>query len=126
MLAVYGAPYSTQSASTALQFANALLAKGHTLQQVFFYQDGTYNASYCSILPSNERNLNQLWQCLAERAGIRLMVCISAALRRGLLNAEEAERYEKTETVKSPFLLTSLSEFLEAATGCDRLITFGR
>ncbi|MBA1979369.1 DsrE family protein, partial [Escherichia coli] len=42
---VTGPAYGTQQASSALQFALALLNEGHELASVFFYREGVYNAN---------------------------------------------------------------------------------
>ena len=42
---VTGPAYGTQQASSALQFAHALLKEGHELCSVFFYREGVYNAN---------------------------------------------------------------------------------
>lgn len=44
-LMVTGPAYGTQQASSALQFAHALLDAGHELASVFFYREGVYNAN---------------------------------------------------------------------------------
>jgi tRNA 2-thiouridine synthesizing protein D len=43
-LAIYSAPYSAQASDSAYRFAKALLAEGHSLYRIFFYQDGVHNA----------------------------------------------------------------------------------
>ena len=53
VVVVNGAVYGAQSALTAYRFANALVAKGHRLEQVFFYQDGVLNASNF-VAPAND------------------------------------------------------------------------
>jgi tRNA 2-thiouridine synthesizing protein D len=45
---VTGPAYGTQQASSALQFADALLREGHELACVFFYREGVYNANQLS------------------------------------------------------------------------------
>jgi tRNA 2-thiouridine synthesizing protein D len=55
-----------------------------------------------------------------------LVVCIAAALRRGVLNQEEAERYEKsTHNLAQEFNISGLGQLVDAAVNSDRLITFG-
>lgn len=39
-IVVTGPAYGTQQASSALQFAQALIEEGHTLSSVFFYREG--------------------------------------------------------------------------------------
>lgn len=125
-LIVQAAPHSTQASTSALSFAEALLRQGHELHRVFFYREGVHNASALTAPPQDEPNLPQAWQALAGKHQIELIVCIAAALRRGLLNEAEAQRYQKPSANLAPgFVLGGLGQLLEAAVESDRLITFG-
>jgi tRNA 2-thiouridine synthesizing protein D len=93
-LAVYSAPHSSQASYSAYQFAVALLNQGHSLHRVFFYQDGVHNATSLATPPQDEFNLQKAWQQLAKDYQLDLVVCIAAALRRGVLNEGEATRYD--------------------------------
>ena len=125
-LAIYAAPYSAQASGSAYQFARALLHDGHTLYRVFFYQDGVYNASNLIAPPQDEPNLPERWQLLAAQYDIDLTICIAAALRRGVINAEEARRYNKAaNNLASGFEISGLGQLLDAAVQSDRVITFG-
>jgi len=125
-LAVYSAPYSSQASYSAYQFAQALLQAGHKLHRIFFYQDGVHNASSLCSPPQDEQNLAANWQALAQRHQVDMVVCVAAALRRGVLNKEEAERYKKnTHNLAEPFTIGGLGQLVEAAVVSDRLVTFG-
>ena len=125
-LAVYGAPFSAQANQTAYAFAKALIADGHTLQRVFFYQDGIHTASALAVPPQDEANLIEAWQSLADEHKVELAVCIAASLRRGLLSQAEAERYTKpASNLATGFEIVGLGQLLDAAVTSDRLITFG-
>lgn len=125
-LAVYGAPFSAQSNQTAYAFAKALIADGHTLQRVFFYQDAIHTASGLAVPPQDEMDLTQDWQRLAREHQVELAVCIAASLRRGLLSQAEAERYTKPASNLAPeFEIVGLGQLLDAAVTSDRLVTFG-
>jgi tRNA 2-thiouridine synthesizing protein D len=125
-LAIYSAPYSSQASSSAYHFAKALLAEGHQLSRVFFYGDGVHTASSLTAPPQDETNLTENWQILACQHQIDLVVCIAAALKRGLLNEEEAVRYEKSASnLAKGFILSGLGQLVDATISSDRLITFG-
>lgn len=125
-LAIYSAPYSSQASYSAYQFAQALLQQEHQLHRIFFYQDGVYNASSLCAPPQDETNLTAAWATLATKYRIDMVVCVAAALRRGILDKEEAERYSKpANNLASPFSISGLGQLLEAAVVSDRLITFG-
>lgn len=124
-LLVMGAPYSSQAPHSALRFARALISRGHTLDSVFFYQDGVHNASFLMTPPQDEDNLYQQWLSLHDESGVKLDVCIAAALRRGLLSHTEAKRHgQPSYNVAAPFELTGLGQLLELQQRCDHVITF--
>ncbi|MFL0798464.1 MAG: sulfurtransferase complex subunit TusD [Cellvibrionaceae bacterium] len=125
-LAIYGAPTSSQSAHTAFRFAETLLDEGHELYRVFFYHDAVYAGSSLVSPPQDEQNLPNLWGDLAEKHGIDLVVCIAAAVRRGVIDARESGRYDKaSHNLSEGFELSGLGQLVDAAVEVDRLITFG-
>ena len=125
-IAIYGGPYSNQSAHSALHFARAALARGHRIQRVFFYHDGVYNASALVSPPQDEVNVPAQWHHLAQENRIELVVCIAAAVRRGILNENEAKRYGKPAcNLADGAALSGLGQLVDAGMTCDKLITFG-
>lgn len=120
-----GAPYSRQASHSALRFARALVAKGHILDSVFFYHDGVYNAARLAAPPQDEPHLMDGWKALHDEHGVKLDVCIAAALRRGLLDETEASRHGKEgHSIEAPFALTGLGQLVDLGLRCDKLITF--
>ncbi len=123
-LAVYAAPYSSQASHSAYEFAAALLHQGHTLHRIFFYHDGVHTATSLATPPQDEFNLYQAWNNLANEND--LVICIAAALKRGILNSEEAIRYEKpAHNLANNYSIGGLGQLVEAAAISDRVITFG-
>lgn len=125
-LLVLDAPHAGPAAPAALRFARAAVARGHQVTRVFFYGDGVYAGSRLATPPQDERDACRDWQEFAAAHGSELVVCIAAALRRGVLDAEEAARYEKAAASLHPaFTLSGLGQLADAALNCDRLLTFG-
>ncbi len=125
-IAIYGAPGSSQSAQSALNFANAVLAQGHEIYRLFFYADGVHNGSQLACPPQDEANLPQQWQQLIQQNSLDAVVCIAAGLRRGVIDNTEADRYDKdSHNVRADFELSGLGQLVDAAAQSDRLITFG-
>ncbi len=125
-LVVHSAPYTSQSAMTALKFAQTLLEENHTIARVFFLQEGVYTASHLMYPPKDEINIHTAWVDLAKRAGIALDVCISAALRRGVVSEDEVKRNGLSGfNLKPPFVLSGLGQLLDGALCSDRTISFG-
>ena len=119
-------PYQHQAVDTAYQFAKAAIAKGHEVFRVFFYHDGVNNATDFAVPPQDDRNITQLWIKLAEENNIDMVVCIAAAQRRGLLDANEAQRQGKRgDNIAPVFRISGLGQLVEAGIECDRLVTFG-
>ena len=124
-IAVHGAPYGSQAADSALRFARAALAAGHRIERVFFYHDGVHAASALAVPPQDEPSPRDGWIELADQHGVELAVCIAAALKRGIVNAEEARRYELPgPSAAEPFTIVGLGQLLDAVAGSDRFVTF--
>jgi len=125
-LAVYGSPYTHQSSDTAYHFAVQALIQGHQIFRIFFYHDGVYNATRLAVPPQDEINIPDRWSQLAKENGIDMVVCIASAIRRGVLNKEEARRYDKdAHNLASNFTISGLGQLIDAALNSDHLITFG-
>jgi tRNA 2-thiouridine synthesizing protein D len=119
-------PFTHQASDTAYQFAKAALANGHEIFRVFFYHDGVNNASDLAVPPQDDRNITDNWVKLAEANKIDMVVCIAAAQRRGLLDANEAQRQGKRgDNIAPVFRISGLGQLVEAGIQCDRLLTFG-
>lgn len=124
-LMVTGPAYGTQQASSAYQFAEALLAEGHTLVSVFFYREGVYNANQLTLPANDEFDLVRAWQQLHIRHGAELHICVAAALRRGVTDESEAKQAGLPAANLQPgFTLSGLGALAEAALTCDRVVQF--
>jgi tRNA 2-thiouridine synthesizing protein D len=125
-LLILGSPYSNQSVATALRFATASIQAGHSFYRIFFYHDGVYNANELITPPQDEINIPQQWQHLAEANTIDMVVCVASALKRGIVDKNEAERYDKPSfNLHNGFEISGLGQLVDAAIHSDRLITFG-
>jgi tRNA 2-thiouridine synthesizing protein D len=123
---IYGSAHNSQSVHTAYRFAKSLLATGHTIHRVFFYGESVYTASVLCAPPRDEHDIHQLWKSLAETHQLDLVVCIAAALKRGVIDQAEAQRHEKSAfNTHAPYELSGLGQLSEAAIISDRLVTFG-
>ncbi|MFC3853065.1 DsrE/DsrF/TusD sulfur relay family protein [Salinispirillum marinum] len=91
-LTVTASPWSTDQHPRALRFAHALHAEGHTVRQVFFYQDAVQAIQAAPIA--------QAWEALATDMGCELFLCVSAAERRAVT------------TVDTPWQLVGLGDWV--------------
>lgn len=120
------APAHAPSSRRALRFAQAALDGGHEIVRLFFYQDGVHSASGNVVSPQDELDLPREWREFVQQHQLDAVVCIAAALRRGVLNEEEAQRYGKpAANLGAPWELSGLGQLHEAAQTADRLLCFG-
>jgi tRNA 2-thiouridine synthesizing protein D len=108
-------PFTHQASDSAYRFAEAALENGHEVPRVFFYNDGVFNSNRLSEPQSDDRNLVDLWSKLGQKHNIDLVVCIAAALRRGI----------KEEVLKDGFRISGLGQLVESGIENDRLVVFG-
>ena len=114
------------SSRRALLFAQAALAGGHEIVRLFFYQDGVYSAANSVVTPQDEPDIAQQWRALVSEHQLDGVVCIAAALRRGVLNAEEAARYQRSAVnLDAPWALSGLGQLHDEIQDADRLTCFG-
>jgi len=114
-LMVSEGPYTHQAADSAYQFAKAALDVGHEVQRVFFYHDGVNNATKLTEPPQDDRHIVNRWSALAAEHKVDLVVCVAAALRRGI----------KDEVLAPGFRISGLGQLIDSAIKSDRLVVFG-
>ena len=108
-------PFNHQASDSAYKFTEAAVRKGHEIYRVFFYYDGVNNGNKFSEPPSDDRHIVKRWSELAKTHGLDLVVCVAAALRRGL----------KDELLAEGFRISGLGQLIEAGIQSDRLVMFG-
>ena len=108
-------PYTHQSADTAWLFARAALAAGHQISRVFFYHDGVNNATRLTEPPQDDRHIVNRWSSLKDQHGVDLVVCVAAALRRGI----------KDEVLAPGFRISGLGQLVDGGIKSDRTVVFG-
>jgi len=124
-LLISGGLYNAQAAYSAYRFARAALVAGHTIKQVFFYQDGAAHGTSLSVPLSDEFDAVSAWADLAEQHGIALVACISAAERRGVLGAEQAaEAGHSDHNLHPAFTIEGLGSLHQASFAAERTVTF--
>ena len=108
-------PFTHQASDSAYLFAKAAIAKGHEVTRVFFYHDAVNSSNKHSAPQSDDRNLVKLWSELGTEHGVDLVVCVAAALRRGITDDLLAEGFN----------ISGLGQLIEVGIEADRLVTFG-
>ncbi len=119
-------PYTHEAADTAYNFTKAALEKGHEIYRIFFYHDGVNNGTRLTTPPQDDRNIVNRWSALAQEHEIDLVLCVAAAQRRGIADADEARRNGKdADNIAAGFRISGLGQLIDAGIESDRLITFG-
>jgi tRNA 2-thiouridine synthesizing protein D len=125
-LLVLSSPASGSGAQTAAAFAGCALQRGHSIRRVFFLDGGTCAGAATAVFPQDEVDRITPWVELKEQHAVELILCISSALKRGMLDESEARRHEKpASTVHPAFTISGLGQLVDACANSDRLITFG-
>ena len=107
-------PYQHQAADSAYLFCAAAIAKGHEIQRVFFYHDGVNNATRYTEPPQDDRNIVVRWSKMAEEHKVDLVVCVAAALRRGI----------KEDVLAPGFRISGLGQLIDSGIKADRTVVF--
>jgi len=108
-------PYQHEASDSAYLFCKAALESGHEIDRVFFYHDGVNNSTKLTEPPQDDRNVVTRWSKLAEDHGVDLVVCVAAALRRGIVD----------DVLAKGFRISGLGQLVESAIRADRLVVFG-
>lgn len=114
------------AARSALNFAQAVVASGHDITRLFFYKDGVHLASVLGVQPQDESDVTAEWREFIKTHELDAVVCIAAALRRGVVDDAEARRWNKTvANTGQPYELSGLGQWVDALQTADRAVTFG-
>ena len=74
---------------------------------------------------ANEVDLTKAWQSLATEHTIPLLVCVGAASKRGIVDADQAEQAGLTQhNLFEPFKQVGLGEFFTLLHNSSKLVQF--
>lgn len=125
-IVVYAAPYSTQASESALRFTRCLLESGHEIYRLFFYSDGVHNGNRLALAGQDEINIPRRWHELISRYELDAVVCVTSAIKRGIVDRKEAQRHDlDADSIQSGFEIGGLGQFIDAALNSDRVVSFG-
>ncbi|MDO5769166.1 MAG: sulfurtransferase complex subunit TusD [Psychrobacter sp.] len=123
-------------AHLALRYAQAVLEQSSSLDdndrthptsalQVFFYGEAAQTANGLRWQSADQPNLSAQWQALAEQYSLRLLVCVSTALSRGISDADNSQRHQLTgDNLAARFELVGLGELAMMMQNGGRLMQF--
>lgn len=125
-IVVHSAPYTSEGAHSAFRFCQTLLAEGHEIYRVFFFRDGVHNLTRLAVVGQDERNLQAEWEQLIQKHDLDAIACVTSALKRGIIDREEAARYEKhADSLSGSVTIAGLGQFVDAVINSDRVVNFG-
>jgi len=114
ILTLHSAPWSNQSVATACDFAEAAIKMGKEVKALFLYQDAVLNASDSLDIPSDEFNGGERLQALHNKYGTKLILCVTAASKRGI----------NQHNISKGYTIAGLAEFAEMTTTTDKVVQF--
>ena len=124
-LLVTHSPFDHQSAYSAYRFCQACIENGHSVNGVFFYQQGVANSNRFQRGHSDEINLYQKWCMLHEQHQVPLQVCVTAANRRGIINQQDAQDLDIDHyNLTAPFEEVGLGDLMTLMNNADRTVQF--
>lgn len=107
-------------------FARAVLSSGHQISRLFFYRDAVQVASHLGVQPQDEQDVAAEWRQFITDHQLDAVVCIAAALRRGILDEAESARWGRpAANAAAPWVLSGLGQWVDALQTADRAVTFG-
>jgi len=119
-------PYTHEATDSAYHFAKAAIDNGHEVMRVFFYHDGVNNGTRLTTPPQDDRHIVNRWADLAKEHDLDLVLCVAAAQRRGIADADESKRNGKdADNIQEGFRISGLGQLIEAGILADRLVVFG-
>lgn len=116
-------PHESGNCLSALRYCQAALDDGHQIT-LFFYASGAVIANAFTSPNSDELNIHDAFVKLATQYTdkISLIVCNTAANRRGVITEEE--KHELGYNVIAPFSAGGLAEFTQYSQTVDKMVQF--
>ncbi|MFT4862295.1 MAG: tRNA 2-thiouridine synthesizing protein D [Pseudohongiellaceae bacterium] len=125
-IVVHSAPYSTQAPASAFRFAKAALLGGHSIYRLFFFGDGVHNGNRLTVTAQDDVNWQKQWDQLIGEHKLDAVVCVSSAIKRGILNEGESVRHElDAVSLTEQAQIAGLGQLVDAVLQSDKVINFG-
>ena len=120
-------PYTHQASDSALQFAERRAREGtRDLPRLLLPRRRQQRHALHRSAAGRPQSAARLERTRADKHTLDLVVCIAAAQRRGILDANEAKRQGKDgDNIAPGFRISGLGQLIEAGIQADRLVVFG-
>lgn len=123
-IVLHSSPESLSGSTSALKFARSLISAGHCIYRVFLHGDAVLLSCSNTVASQDEMSIHNEWKQFIIENKLDAIVCISSAIKRGVMNTDEASRYDKLPTMSPCYTLSGLGQLVDACVGSDRVITF--
>jgi tRNA 2-thiouridine synthesizing protein D len=125
-IVVHSAPYTSEGSLSAFRFCQTLLAEGHEIYRIFFLREGVHNLTRLAVVGQDELNLQDSWETLIKEQKLDAVACVTSALKRGIIDLQEAERYDKhAHNLSDSANISGLGQLVDAVLNSDRVLNFG-
>jgi tRNA 2-thiouridine synthesizing protein D len=114
LIFVTRSPFESLNGQTALSFCEVAVKLGHEVSQVFFYQQGVQQANEFIQPATGEQSQLAKWVTFSEQTKTPLNICVTAAIKRGVVSTEEAMSNGKCENIHPVFNAVGMSEYFAA------------
>ena len=122
---ITSSPDSGDALARALRFIDGVYDNGDEISNVFFFHQGVLHANRFFVPMGNSINAVESWNTVKTKYAIPLIVCTTAANKRGLLDDEEAKSLGEAQShIAPPFNQSGLGEFFTLLHDCDRVVQF--
>ena len=122
---ITSSPFQGDTALRALSFAQGVIDNGDVINNVFFYSEGVHHTNNLMLKTGDELFVLDSWKTLASEHNMKLLVCITAAVKRGIVSELEAKENGLSQAnLTAPFEQAGLGEFFTALHDCNRLVQF--
>ncbi|WP_296203882.1 sulfurtransferase complex subunit TusD [Psychrobacter sp. UBA3962] len=92
---------------------------------IFFYGEAANTGNALRWQTADRANLTQLWSQLSQEHQLRLPVCVSTALTRGITDEDNAKRHKlEGNNLATGFELVGLGELAEQLSLAQKVVTF--
>ena len=118
-------PALSNNAANALAFCQAVLEEKKAIALIFFYGEGVHLASKLAVDIQGDTPIVGNWQRFIQTHQLTAEVCITSGLKRGVLDSEESNRYNKSaSSIADGIELGGLGSWASAVQTADQHIVF--
>ncbi|WP_334020754.1 sulfurtransferase complex subunit TusD [Alteromonas sp. S015] len=122
---ITSSPFQGDTALRALAFVQGVIDNGDVINNIFFYSDGVHHTNNLMLNTGDELFALDSWKALANTHNVKLLVCITAAVKRGIVSELEAKENGLAHAnLTAPFEQAGLGAFFTALHKCNRLVQF--